>query len=336
MAIHRLHAITAAVGLRAVVVLAVSASFLATAAPNAAQVAQAAQATTAASAPGASTSGTSDVTFSSVTVHGSVSPHGQATDYVFQYGTTRKYGSQTPLSPAGNASNTVAVSQTVTGLQPFTTYHYRILASSPSGAAVGEDRTFTTAKIPLSVAIVGVPNPVAFGTPFVVEGTLSGTGGGNHEVALQANPFPYVAGFQTVGNPELTNPVGGFSFPFLNLLQNTQLRVVTVGTPVVTSPVIVEGVAVRVAFHAHATGRRGFARLYGTVAPAEVGALVGFQLLQPGHRSRNVGGTVVKAGTPTVSSFSRVVHVGRGVYRALIEVSDGAHVSSYSTPIIIH
>jgi hypothetical protein len=45
------------------------------------------------------------------------------------------------------------------------------------------------------------------------------------------------------------------------------------------SPVVLENVAVRVAFHVRRARRRGFVRLYGTVAPAEVGALVGFQLL---------------------------------------------------------
>ena len=132
------------------------------------------------------------------------------------------------------------------GLQPLTTYHYRLVALSPSGSATGADRTFTTLKVPLSVAIVGIPNPVIFGNPFVVEGTLSGTGSGGHEVMLQANPFPYVSGFEQVGNTELTNSSGGFSFPFVGLLQNAQIRVITVGKVSVSSPVIIEGVAVRV------------------------------------------------------------------------------------------
>src|SRR5271154_420568 len=285
-------------------------------------------------APSATTSGASLITYSSATLHGSVDPHGRATDYVFQYGTSRKYGSQTPIAPAGEGGGTIEISQTVTGLQPFTTYHYRVLASGPSSAAVGRDRTFQTAKIPLSVAIAGVSNPVPFGAPFVVEGTLSGTGAGNHEVELQANPYPYAAGFQAAGT-SLTNTVGQFSFPFLDLRENTQLRVVTVGDPLVISPLIVEGVAVRVSFHARPTGRRGYTRLYGTVAPAEVGALVGFQLLESGHRSVNVGGTVVKAAIPTVSSFSRVMRLRRGVYRALVKISDPARVSSYSTPLVI-
>lgn len=286
-------------------------------------------------APSAATLGVSSLTYSSVVLHGRVDPHGQATNYMFEYGPTRKYGSQSPLSAAGSGTGLITVTQPVSGLTPLTTYHYRVVALSPAGAALGSDRTFTTLKVPLSVAIVGTPNPVVFGNPFVVEGTLSGTGAANHQVMLQANPFPYLSGFQQAGNLELTNSTGGFSFPFVGLIQNAQLRVVTVGKPSVSSPVIVEGVAVRVTLHARATHRRGFARLYGSVTPAEAGALVGFQLLKPGHRSANVAGTIVKAGSAATSSFSRIVHVHHGLYQALVKISDGAHVSAYSAPVLI-
>ncbi len=287
-------------------------------------------------APNVGTGGVSSVSYSSVVLNGSVNPRGQGTDYVFQYGPTRSYGSQTPLSPAGNGKKPTGVSQSVSGLQALTSYHYRIVATSPGGTTKGDDRTFTTPEIPLSVAVTGVPNPVVFGNSFVVEGTLSGTGAGSHEIVLQADAYPYLGGFKIVGNPEVTNPAGDFSFPFPELLEGAQLRVVTVGRPEVSSPVILENVTVRVSFHARPVGRSGFVRLYGTVAPAAVGALVGFQLLQPGHKSLNEGGTGVKADTATVSSFSRVVRIRRpGLYRALIQVPAGARVSNYSSPIFI-
>jgi hypothetical protein len=269
-------------------------------------------------------------------LHGRVAPHGQVTNYFFEYGQTRKYGTQTPLAAAGSASTSVPVTQPVAGLQPLTVYHYRIVAVSGGGTTRGADRSFTTPTIPLSVAIAGVPNPVPYGFPFVVEGTLSGTGSAGHQVKLEANPFPYLGGFQAVGNPQLTNAAGGFSFPVLGLLQNAQLRVVTVGKPFVSSPVITEGVAVRVTIHVRRTKRRGFARISGTVTPAEVGALVGFQLLQPGHRSINVGGSAVTPGTATVSRFTRVIRVQHHrLYKALVRISDGAHVSAYSAPVLI-
>jgi hypothetical protein len=286
-------------------------------------------------APSASTGGSSAVSYSAATLHGYVNPRGQVSNYVFQYGATRAYGSQTPLAPAGSGTSSIRVTQTVSGLQPLKTYHYRILATGPGGATAGGDRTFTTPKIPLSVAIVGIPNPVVYGNTLFVEGTLSGTGAASHAVQLEANPFPYLSGFKVVGNPEITNASGGFSFPFPGLLENAQIRVVTLGKPLVSSPVALEGVAVRVTLHARATRRHGFARLYGTVTPAEVGALVGFQLLKPGHRSANVGGTSVKRRSATVSRFSRVVHVHRGLYKALVKVFDGAHVSGYSAPVLI-
>ena len=233
-----------------------------------------------AAAPTATTSGVSNVSYSSAILYGYVNAQGAATNYYFQYGTTGAYGAQSPLSPAGSATGSVKVNQTITGLQAATRYHYRLVAVGPGGTATGGDHTFTTARIPLSLALISSPNPVVFGSPFFVEGTLAGTGGANHAIVLQANPFPYVSGFKTVGNAELTNSVGGFSFPYLGLTENAQLRVVTLGLPVVISPVVLESVAVKASVHVRSTNRRGYVRLYGTVTPAEPGAQVGFQLLK--------------------------------------------------------
>jgi hypothetical protein len=269
-------------------------------------------------------------------MHGAVDPNGQATNYYFQYGKTDSYDAQTPLVPVGNGTMELAVSQTITGLEPATTYHFRIVASSPGGIADGADHTFTTPKVPLSLQIAGVPNPLPFGAPLLVEGTLSGTGSANHAVVLQSKPFPYLAGFKTVGNPELTSATGGFSFPVVGLLENTQLRVQTLGSPTITSSPVLEKVAVRVSFHVRRARRHGFVRFYGDVAPAEVGAEVGFQRVVPGGRTVNDGGTLVKPGTSTVSTFSAVVRLRhRGVYQALVKISDGAHVSAYSLPILV-
>jgi hypothetical protein len=289
----------------------------------------------ASTAPTATTEGNSSVTYSSAILYGSVNARGLSTSYDFQYGTSSAYGAQTPLAPAGNGTIAIKLSASVSGLQPDTTYHYRIVAVNSAGTTDGMGRTFTTASVPLSLQIAGVPNPVQFGDPFFVEGNLSGTGAADHEVALQVNPFPYLGGFTDVGNPEITSSTGGFSFPYVGLMDNAQVRVVTVGKPEVVSPVVVEDVAVRVSFHARRTRRRGYFYLYGDVSPAEVGALVGFQLLTPG-RSTNEGGTDVKAATATVSRFGRVVRIRHpGLYRALVQIFDGAHVFAYSQPVVI-
>jgi hypothetical protein len=293
----------------------------------------------AAGPPGVATGGVSNLAASSVILNGAVNAKGLRTTYVFQYGTTRGYGAQTPVASGGGGSATIKVSQAIGGLQSNTRYHYRILATNAAGITPGVDRAFTTRKIPLSLQIAGAPNPVLYSDPFSVQGTLSGTGGAGRVVALQFNPFPYLAGFKTLGNPEVTSSTGGFSFPVVGVLVNTQFRVLTTSAPFITSPVLVEGVAVRVRFHAHRVHRHRhgrFYRMYGTVAPAEVGARVGFQLLRPGLPSLNRGGTFVKSGTPTVSRFSTVVRVRhRGLYQALVQVADGSHVSAYSAPLRI-
>jgi hypothetical protein len=220
------------------------------------------------------------------------------------------------------------------GLQPLTRYHYRLVAVNASGPAFGSDRTFMTTKVPLSLAIVTTPNPTLYGGPATIQGTLSGTENANREVILQANGFPYTAGFQNFGNPELTSASGGFSFAVFGLGATTQYRVVTVTKPAVTSPVAVENVAVSVVTHLRRTRRPHFARFTGTVTPAEDGAEVGILRITRG-RGVLVGGTRLHHHSITSSTFSRVVPVRRGIYRVLVRVINGAQVSNYSQPLAI-
>ncbi len=289
----------------------------------------------AASAPVVSTGGTAAVTYSTAIVYGTVNAEGEATTVYFEYGKSASYGSKTALQTAGNGTQAIKLSQSITGLQPGTAYDYRVVATNGTGTAYGKEGTFTTPKIPLSVQLAGAPNPVIFGNPFFVEGTLTGTGAGNREIVLQTNPYPYTQGFRTVGNPEVTSSTGQFSFPYVGLLENAQLRVMTVGSPTVVSATLVENVAVRVTLHIRRAHRRGFFRLYGTVSPAEAGALVGFEQLRPGNRYVNVNGTVVRQGTSSTSVFSRAVRLKpHTLYRALIKVSDAAHASVESASVL--
>jgi hypothetical protein len=283
------------------------------------------------------TDGITSLTPTSVILLGVLNAKAEPANYRFQYGTTKAYGTQTPLQPGGRSPATIHVNQPVGGLTPNTLYHYRIVAYGARGAVIGGDHAFKTPKVPLALSISASPSPIPFGDTFVLGGTLFGTGHSSRAVALQSNPFPYVQGFKTLGNPEITNAAGTFSFPIVGMQVNTQFRVVTTGAPYVVSPVFLEGVAVRVSFHMHRVHRSRpgrYYRMYGTVAPAEVGAQVGFQLLRPGRSSLNVGGTFVRSGSPTVSTFSTIVRVRhRGTYQALVKVNDGSHVSAYSEPI---
>jgi hypothetical protein len=285
--------------------------------------------------PSVTTDGAGEVTFDTATLHGALTPHGSDTSYYFQFGLTTAYGSQTTIADAGAGTANVNVALPITGLQPLTVYHYRLVAVNATGAATGKDKTLLTTKIPLSLQILASPNPVLYGGMISVQGALSGTENGNREVVLQANQFPFTAGFQNVAvNPELTSATGGFSFLLPGLTQVTQFRVVTTTNPAVISPVATENVAVRVTGHLGRASRRHFVRVYGTVTPAENGMKVGILRIAHGHGVL-VGGTVLVHATATSSRFSRAVPSKRGVYRVLVQVTNGAQVSNYSQPLTI-
>jgi hypothetical protein len=288
-----------------------------------------------ASGPAATTGGARQVSYGSATLTGSVNPNGSDTSYYFQYGPTKAYGGQSAIADAGAGTHRLSVALALAGLQPLTLYHYRLVAVSAAGVAIGADAKLLTTKVPLTLAILVSPNPVLFADAAIVQGTLSGTGNGNREVVLQADLLPANAGFFNVGNPELTSLTGGFSFPVLGLAQSTEFRVATTTNPPVLSPIVVENVAVRVNSHVGRTRRPHFARIYGTVTPAVDGMQVGILRITHG-RGVLVGGTTLHHRDASSSKFSRVVPVKRGVYRVLVRVINGAQVSNYSQPLLIH
>ena len=80
----------------------------------------------------------------SAQLSGTVSPSGLPTAYLFQWGTTTDYGSLSPLVILEDRLNPLRVKFDVTGLQPGTRYHWRIVAANALGHALGSDRSFTT------------------------------------------------------------------------------------------------------------------------------------------------------------------------------------------------
>ena len=309
------------IGLRAAAVLAAAAAIVPAEAGAAGQ-------------PTVSTGGAREVGYATAVLTGSVNPNGKDASYYFQYGPTRAYGGQTAIADAGAGVQRVSVRLPVTGLQPLTVYHFRLIAVNGNGPSIGSDSTFLTTKVPLSLQILSSPNPVLFGGPITVQGTLSGTGNGSRAVVLQGNSFPFTAGFQNVGNPLLTNASGGFSFPVLGMTLTTQFRVVTTTNPPVISPTTVENVAVNVSSHVGSGGRAHYARIFGTVTPAFDGMQVGILRIVHG-RGVLVGGTLLHHRNATSSKFSRIVHVTHGVYRVLVRVTSGAQVSNYGGPLLI-
>jgi hypothetical protein len=292
-----------------------------------------APARTAPEKPAVQTGSALSVGYASATLTGLVDPRGSATYYYFQYGPTDAYGQQTSLAEAGAGKSSVPVNAALTGLSPLTIYHYRLVAVSGAGTTLGSGRALKTTKVPLSLQIVASPDPISFGGPVTVQGTLSGTGNVNREVVLQASAFPFTAGFANVGNPELTSATGGFSFVVLDLGVTSQYRVLTTTEPAVVSTAVTETVTVLVeARHAH-TRHRHRVRIYGTVTPAENGMQVSVMRLEHGREMR-AGGAVLQADGSDRSSFKAVIRRHRGAYRVLATVT-GAQSSAYSAPFLV-
>jgi hypothetical protein len=284
----------------------------------------AAQAAT--SKPAASTGLAGSITPQGATLTGVVDPNGLNTAYRFEYGTSTKYGAKTARAIAGNGVTKVAATGGVAGLTPATTYHYRIVASNGKGVVRGADRTFKTPKQPLGFSVAVNPNPLSFGGPTTVGGTLGGTGSANRQIQLQQNPWPYTSGFAPVGNVQVTSATGTFAFPLLGQTINTQYRVATTGKDPVISPVVTSEVGIAVTTTVKKSVRKGGTlRFSGRVRPARVGDQIGVQRLSSGDSWVTLKGSRTRAGTAEYARYATRVRIRRsGSYRVFVRVADGS------------
>ncbi len=104
------------------------------------------------------------------TLNGTLETGEALVNYHFEYGPTTAYGSLAPIPDGVTAitAETVGVSQTVQGLRAGTTYHYRLVASSPGGTEVdGPDESFTTPSVPAPAATTGGSSEVGVGSATV-------------------------------------------------------------------------------------------------------------------------------------------------------------------------
>lgn len=294
-----------------------------------------------AAAPGASTGAATEVTATTATLNGVVNPNKEDTTYVFEYGTTTAYGSTTAVQPAvsGNAGKDVSV--TVTGLSPGTTYHFRLVATNPSGSDTGNDAVFTTAaaNYPLppapqanAVTITAVPALLAFGRSTVISGQVTGPRNGAVVVDLQANAFPFTGGFKNTGATTTTDATGTYAFT-VKPAAHTRYQVVAKASPPVASPVVEVRVRLAVAFKASDyTARRGQRiKFSGHVRPAHDGRTVRIQRRRSNGTYRTIATTRLRATKVAGrSAYRRTLRVYRtAVYRVRVS-GDADHATGTS------
>ena len=85
-----------------------------------------------------------NITSSSAELAAKIDPKGLDTHYRFEYGTSLAYGTSVPVpdQDIGAGTGGVEVSQAISGLQPNTTYHFRVVATDANGVAESSDHTF--------------------------------------------------------------------------------------------------------------------------------------------------------------------------------------------------
>lgn len=148
------------------------------------------------------------VTSTEASLSGTVNPSGVAvTETRFEYGTTTAYGSTAPGSPNEVPAEveSAAITGTLAGLAPNTTYHVRLVAANSEGSNHSGDQEFTTqAAKPL---VIEPPTVTNIGrTSAVLSGTV------NPEHSLTNYHFEYVSA--ATYNAAAENPYGeGVSTP---------------------------------------------------------------------------------------------------------------------------
>jgi hypothetical protein len=132
----------------------------------------------------------SEITTTTAKISGEVNPRGLASSFAVQYVTQAEFeasgyagATTTPDESAGSGAIFAVVSQELSGLQPATTYHFRLIAKNEAGTATpGEDHSFTTfivpSGLPESRAYEQVSPPVKLGEVFPpYNGASSNLGG---------------------------------------------------------------------------------------------------------------------------------------------------------------
>lgn len=308
----------------------------------------------AAGAPRVSTGAASNVTSTSATLNGTVDPNGNRTTYRFEYGKLTIYGgtsiygmSTAPVTVSGKGKQ--SASQSITGLAPSTTYHFRIVATNSAGEVVGADRTFTTLAGPPPVpgpgksalSIAARPNPLVFGIATTISGRLTGAKhAGGVSVTLLQNPYPYTGGFKAVTSTT-TSSQGGYAF---TRKPKRNIRYKAVANPKQAGPVTSASLQVRVRMKVtlslgDSTPARGQrVRFRGSVYPAHDGRVVYLQRRTLTGRYVTLARTRLRHVLGGRRSFyRRVLRIYRsGVYRAYVGRHADHSAGSRRRLIVVH
>jgi hypothetical protein len=158
--------------------------------------------------PGVTTGAAASVGTSSATLNGTVNA-GASSTARFQYGRTAAYGAFTPGQVLGASSSARPLAAVIAGLEPGTTYHFRILAENSAGTSAGADHTFTTAAIQAAVPTPPIVSNVAQSHRSWREGSRLASLSRKKKLVPLGTTFSFTLNEQTSVSFAFTQQVGG-------------------------------------------------------------------------------------------------------------------------------
>ncbi len=179
--------------------------------------------------PTVTTQAATGITSTGATLNGLVNANNSNTMVYFEYGPTDSYGTVVPAVPAQVSGSTdVAVTVDLSGLEIFSTYHYRVYATNSGGTSYGSDMTFTT----LGELPVVVTNPAS--NVLISTAQLNGTVTANNQETTVTFEWGLTPAYGNVANatPLTVNGMSptAVSAQIAGLLDNTEYHFRCVGT----------------------------------------------------------------------------------------------------------
>ena len=274
-----------------------------------------------------------DIAPTTATATASIDPNGSVTTYRIEYGTTTRYGNDTTAAQTGTATGTVSVK--LTGLRPYTRYHWRTVATNAAGTTNGTDRSFRTARLPSAVSLGLSRRTVPWGGDVRLGGRVSGAGVAGLTVALEQQRFLIDQDFKPAGTAR-TGSDGGYLFTIPKLWTTTSYRVSTQTQVVATSPVATARSRVRIGIRARHHARKR-ARIEGSVMPGVAGT-VALQLYRSGLGWQQVRTATLAPASETVSRYRFTVRRIKRVWRRFRVVASptaGTQVRGWSSSVAV-
>jgi hypothetical protein len=266
-----------------------------------------------------------------------IDPNRGATTYHFEYGLSTAYGSRTPEREAGSGDTGIDVAETITGLEPYRRYHWRVVATNEAGRRVSRNRSFATSREPSAISLQLAAPRTTWGEGIEVLGRVTGRGINGIQVALERQDFPFGGPFSSIGAPA---PIragrdGGFRFYVPSLFSATRLRALTRTSVQAVSPPVTANVAVKVGASVRRASRRAV-RVRGSVVPAVPNGRAVLQRLTRRGAWVFVRGVNPRGAGENRSRYGFKVRKRRGerVYRVRVIARDGgAHVPGTSRSV---